>query len=196
MWKCTQGSLLSPYFKKYTSPAYLACGSSDNGEEFFRAMIMYTETPFHSATEAFKSELLLIKAPSRECGMCQTFVAANVLHARVTSVFPVNGMVDVRNLCMCTVLAEVELSEPRFIMWTSSHVDTVDDYWLGTHFVPLIPLGESVMVIAEGDDCEDEFNSAFLRRQLCQPQHAIPCRTDTKCVLCDFTNVVFLLTYC
>ena len=80
-----------------------------------------------------------------------------------------NGTVDVRNLCTRTVLAEVELSEPHFIMWTSSHVDTVDDYWLGTHFVPLIPLGESVMVIAEGDDCEDEFNSAFLRSQLCQP---------------------------
>ena len=74
--------------------------------------------------------------------MCQTFVAANILHAGVTSVFPVNGTVDVRNLCTCTVLAEVELREPRLIMWTSSHVDTVDDYWLGTHFVPLILLGK------------------------------------------------------
>ena len=148
-------------FKKYTSPAYLARGSSDNGDELLRAMIMYTSTPFHSATEAFKSELLLIKAPSRECGMWQMFVAANILHARVTSIFPDKGTVDVRNLCKRTVLPEVELSEPCFIMWTSHRVDMVDDYWLGTHFVPLVPLGESVMVMVEGDDCEDEFNSAF-----------------------------------
>ena len=147
--------------KKYTSPAYLARSSSDNGDQLLRAMIMYTATPFHSATEPFKSELLLTKAPSRECGMRQTFVAANILHARVTSVFPDKGTVDVRNLCKRTVLPQVELSEPCFIMWTSHRVDMVDDYWLGTHFVPLVPLGESVMVTVEGDDWEDGFNSAF-----------------------------------
>ena len=46
-------------------------------------------------------------------------------------------------------------------MWTSQHVDMVDDYWLGTHFVPLTPIDENVMVVVEGDDSEDEFNSAF-----------------------------------
>ena len=126
-------------------------------------MIMYTATPFHSATVASKSELLLIKAPVRECGMWQMFVAANILHARVTSVFPDKGTVDVRNVCKRTVLPEIELSEPCFVMWTSQRVDMVDDYWLGTHFMPLTPLGENVMVVVEGDDSEDKFNSAFCK---------------------------------
>lgn len=148
-------------FKKYTSPAYLACSSSDSGDELLHAMIMYTATPFHSATVAFKSELLFIKAPSRDCGMWQMFAAANILHARVTSVFPDKGTVDVRNLCKRTVLPEIELGEPCFVMWTSQRVDMVDDSWLGTHVMPLIPLGENVTVMVEGDDSEDEFNSAF-----------------------------------
>ena len=89
------------------------------------------------------------------------FVAANILHARVTSIFPDKGTVDVRNVCKRTVLPEIELSEPCFVMWTSQSVNMVDDYWLGTQFVPLTPLGENVMVVVEGDDSEDKFNSAF-----------------------------------
>ena len=115
-------------FKKYTSPAYLARSSSDTGDELLRAMLTYTATPFHLATVAFKSKLLLIKAPSRECGMWQMFVAANILHARVTSIFPDKGTVDVRNVCKHTVLPEMNSVSPV----SSCGHPSVSTWWMTT----------------------------------------------------------------
>ena len=113
--------------------------------------------------QLFEQDAMDVRALYRPVGLWQLAAISNIVHAPVQSVYPNLGWETYQSLHNIRLEPQnLKRQEALFIMWTAARGDMQDRHWVANHFVPLIPIADSVSTAA----VEDFHNTGFYSEEV------------------------------
>ena len=145
---------LVTHSEMYLNTAYINKGTklpSSEAKSLPSTYAMFSEkyTPGHalSANEVsriYKAEVMSLLKLNTYMGIWQVMALCSVLGCKLYSVYPDLGPGLCRTTLIRLILPREERCHTVLIMWTSNREDMVPSNWIPNHFVPLLPLKQSL----------------------------------------------------
>ena len=122
--------------------------------------------------DIYEREVMKIRKRSTYMGIWQIFALSSVLQQKVFSIYPKLGNVNVRKDLHKIIHPRVNVCENRilYVMWTSTRSDMTRGHWLPNHFVPVLPIDETVESKDQANEQQNEFED-----------HEIEMETNVTC---------------
>ncbi|KAL3873588.1 hypothetical protein ACJMK2_036685 [Sinanodonta woodiana] len=170
------------YEEYYLQENYLKNGLDDPPKfDIKKAFAMYSDEYKHGTNrlndkttlqDIYEREVMKIRKCSTYMGIWQIFALPSVLQQKVFSIYPKLGNVNVRKDLHKIIHPRVNVCENRilYIMWTSTRSDMTRGHWLPNHFVPVLPIDETVESKDQANEQKNEFEN-----------HEIEMETNVTC---------------
>ncbi|KAL3879439.1 hypothetical protein ACJMK2_031737 [Sinanodonta woodiana] len=128
--------------------------------------------------DIYEREVMKIRKRSTYMGIWHIF-ALSVLQQKVSSIYPKLGNVNVRKDLHKIIHPRVNVCENRilYIMWTSTRSDMTRGHWLPNHFVPVLPIDETVESKDQANEQHNEFEN-----------HEIEMETNVTCEIYEMAT--------
>ena len=120
-------------------------------EEVIRIAVLTSVAPDVSAAVSFQKEVMAVLQNRSYAGLWEFFAASHALQHPIQSIYPSLGWPVYRLHCNRIIRAPCCVGNDKlYIMWSSTHTDTVPEHWVPNYFVPIVLKRQTVGVPLRG----------------------------------------------